>query len=395
MAPNKNPVYTAIIAIMLASNLVYAGKKAIIMPRGRHSTAHSAKPTCLADAPPFIQAHPALTTDIFYTKLGQLPTPLEQAPAALTSLVGAANLLIKRDDQAGQFFGGSKVRKLEFLLGDATTKKAHQLVTWGAHDSNHVAATAVYTDHLKLPCTCMYIPENKQHNSTKNLPLIAATRLVEEYYPSPASRELTMRLKNRAELKATGQGYYFIPEGGACTIGAIGFVNAAFELKNQLAETNQPNPDYIYIVSGTGSSAAGLMLGLELAGFTCTLVPVALTPNTYDQEQESKITGMAQTVREYLALIDDDMALWHERHTTTTCTLDTSHGFTKESALLLDQAMPTIIPAISQLTGFTLDPIYGNKLFTALVLDSLSGKLAGKRVLLWNTGPLKLESVCR
>ena len=388
MVPNKNTVYISIIATILTCNFVYAGKNAIIMPAGRHNSTQPTKPTCPTNQPPFIQAHPTLATDIFYTKLGLLPTTLELAPAGLIALTGAANILIKRDDQAGQFFGGSKVRKLEFLLGDATTKKADQLVTWGTRGSNHVTATAIYTNHLKLPCTCMYIPKTSQPNSTKNLALIDTTELVEEHYPTPASRELTMLLKNRAELKETGQGYYFIPDGGACTIGALGFVNAAFELKKQLTETNQPDPDYIYIVSGTGSSTAGLMLGLELAGFTCTLIPVALTPNTYDQEQESKITGLAQTVREYLALIDDDLALWHKQHTTTTCTLDTSHGFTKESALLLDQAMPTIIPAISQLTGFALDPIYGNRLFTALVLDSLSGKLAGKRILLWNTGPL-------
>ena len=388
MLPHKNPVYTVIFAIILASTSVNAGKKAIIMPPGRHSKNTATPSINQAETPPFIQAYPTLVTDIFYTQLGTLPTTLELAPAGLTELTGATQILIKRDDQAGQFFGGSKVRKLEFLLGDATTKKAHQLVTWGAKGSNHVAATAIYTNHIKIPCSCMYIPETKQPGSTKNLPLIAMTTLTEEHYPTPASRELTLLLKNRAELQATGQGYYFIPEGGACTIGALGFVNAAFELKNQLTETNQPAPDYIYIVAGTGSSAAGLMLGLELAGFTCTLVPVALTANKYDHEQENKIMDMAQTVREYLALIDDDLALWHNQHTTTTCSLDTSHGFTPASTLLLDQAISTIVPTISQLTGFTLDPIYGSRLFAAVALDGLSGKLAGKRVLLWNTGPL-------
>ena len=49
--------------------------------------------------------------------LGQLPTPLEEAPA-LSERLGF-RVLIKRDDLTGLALGGNKVRKLEFLIGDA------------------------------------------------------------------------------------------------------------------------------------------------------------------------------------------------------------------------------------------------------------------------------------
>ena len=50
--------------------------------------------------------------------LACLPTPLGELPA-LTRTLGGPRLLIKRDDQTGLALGGNKVRKLEFLVGQA------------------------------------------------------------------------------------------------------------------------------------------------------------------------------------------------------------------------------------------------------------------------------------
>src|SRR5438093_7824777 len=62
--------------------------------------------------------------------LAQLPTPIEKL-ARLSRELGGPELLIKRDDQTGLALGGNKVRKLEFLVGDALAQGADTLMTVG------------------------------------------------------------------------------------------------------------------------------------------------------------------------------------------------------------------------------------------------------------------------
>jgi L-cysteate sulfo-lyase len=55
-------------------------------------------------------------------RLASLPTPLE--PAHNLSRELNIDLWIKRDDLTGLAFGGNKVRKLEYLIGDACQQQA-------------------------------------------------------------------------------------------------------------------------------------------------------------------------------------------------------------------------------------------------------------------------------
>ena len=54
-------------------------------------------------------------------------------------------------------------------------------------------------------------------------------------------------------------------------------MNAAFELKNQIEEGLLPEPDYIYIALGSAGTAAGLILGLKLAGLQSKVIPVRVS----------------------------------------------------------------------------------------------------------------------
>src|SRR5271155_1003234 len=66
--------------------------------------------------------------------LAALPTPLERA-ANLSRALGV-DLWIKRDDLTGLALGGNKVRKLEYLVGDALAHGATSLLTTAAAQSN-------------------------------------------------------------------------------------------------------------------------------------------------------------------------------------------------------------------------------------------------------------------
>src|SRR3989442_304956 len=62
-----------------------------------------------------------------------------------------------------------------------------------------------------------------------------------------------------------GAPLYVIPFGGTSTIGTAAYVNAAFELKQQISDGLMPELDYIYVALATMGTAAGLALGLKVA----------------------------------------------------------------------------------------------------------------------------------
>ena len=73
--------------------------------------------------------------------LGEYPTPLEYM-GNLTKKYGKGRLYIKRDDFSGiSLFGGNKIRKLEYLLGDAENRGCDYVFTYGATQSNHAMQT--------------------------------------------------------------------------------------------------------------------------------------------------------------------------------------------------------------------------------------------------------------
>ena len=63
----------------------------------------------------------------------------------------------------------------------------------------------------------------------------------------------------------TGKFPMTIPLGGSSPLGTIGYINAAFELKEQIMRGEIPEPDFIYVAAGTCGTAAGLIIGLKAA----------------------------------------------------------------------------------------------------------------------------------
>jgi len=69
------------------------------------------------------------------------PTPIQELHR-LNAELGGVRLFVKRDDLTGVGGGGNKLRKLEFLLGEARTLGADTIITVGARQSNHARLTA-------------------------------------------------------------------------------------------------------------------------------------------------------------------------------------------------------------------------------------------------------------
>ena len=108
--------------------------------------------------------YPALADALPHLSLADLPTPIEDAGA-----IGRTRLLVKRDDLTGVLYGGNKVRKLEFLLGDAVRRNCRRVFTFGVAGSNHALATSVYATALGLQSVPLLTPQVNAAYTRRNL----------------------------------------------------------------------------------------------------------------------------------------------------------------------------------------------------------------------------------
>ena len=69
------------------------------------------------------------------------------------------------------------------------------------------------------------------------------------------------------------------PVGGSSALGSVGWVGGGLEIAAQVAAGELPTPDRIYVALGSGGTAAGLLVGLRLAGLPSEVVAVRHSQN--------------------------------------------------------------------------------------------------------------------
>ena len=219
-----------------------------------------------------IQKAKALFAPVPHVQLGFFPTPfykLENMSKAL-----GVNLYIKRDDFTGMnLFGGNKIRKLEFLLGDAIAKGCKAVVTYGATQSNHAMETVSACRRCGLEpilyLTAVVKPDKEDVRANLLLDQVmgAEIHIVDiepgETEDDAEARSFIMGAKHAAELTASGTPCYDVPMGGASHVGSIGFANGFVELAEQM-DAMGLTADYVYHATGTGGTMAGLHAGRKL-----------------------------------------------------------------------------------------------------------------------------------
>lgn len=181
----------------------------------------------------------------------------------------AAALWVKRDDLSGEPIGGNKVRALEFLLGGLDS--GDEVVTLGATGSTHALATALYASTLGARATVFRWPQEMN----------AAARRVDERLRQAASvrdSRWSGVAYLRAALHRLRSGARWIPPGGTTPLGILGHVDAALELAAQVNKGVLPAPSRVVVPLGSGGTAAGLLLGLGIAGLETEVIGVQVVP---------------------------------------------------------------------------------------------------------------------
>lgn len=337
----------------------------------------------LSAALPLFNAYPDLATTLPHLSLGNFPTPVQKLEK-LGAFLGADNLWIKRDDLSGKRFGGNKIRKLEFLLADAVEKGYKGILTRGFAGSNHVCATADLCNQCNLDCVCILGPQRNTSYLQRNLKLDYYWGAEQHYfvdYTNKPLRDVEIKRLDDDYFAKNGSHLYQITAGGSDVIGTVGFVNAAFELKEQITAGLMPEPDYIYLPMGSCGTAAGLVLGLRAAGLNSIVVPVCVE----EEENPTHLSVLLDLVRSVNARLNQADASF-PLVAVTQKELPVTFDFVGVGYAAIPDADREAVKLLWELEGIKIDGTYAGKALAGLIGQvRRSSVLKDKVILFWDT----------
>lgn len=302
--------------------------------------------------------------------LARLPTPIEQLPR-LAAHLGGPRLYVKRDDLTGLGLGGNKLRKLEFLLGEARADGADTVITVGAMQSNHARQTAAACARLGLDCELIlrrgsHATEAYLHSGNVLLDRLFGAR--QHVLESHESREGRMAIRE-AELRVEGKRPYCIPVGGSCGLGNLGYVACAAEILTQSAEL-AVRFDAVLVATGSGGTQGGLVAGMRLLKGV-PVIGIAVEGNR--REQEALAARQAEETLRLLGMEEADIGTAAE-------VLD---DFVGPGYAHPTESMREAVSLAARFEGLVLDPVYTGKAFAGFIALARSGRFNKDQSLLF------------
>jgi D-cysteine desulfhydrase family pyridoxal phosphate-dependent enzyme len=306
-------------------------------------------------------------------RLATLPTPLEEMPT-LSAYLGGPRLLVKRDDMTGLAFGGNKVRKLEYLLGEAVDRGCDVVVTVGAAQSNHARATAAAARRLGLDAVLVLAgdePLERQGNLLLDTIFGADIRVVDtddDYVLMGVVEDIARDLQRR------GRAPYVIPPGGSAALGAAAYANAGLELLDQL-NTRGIHADAIVHATGTGGTQAGLYTACRLMQTRMEIIGVSAGPS-----RDVATARVRSLVEDLCGLLGID---WRP-HPDDIVVTDEYVG--ERYAVATPEGLDAI-RLVARTEGLLLDPVYTGKAMAGLIDQVRRGRFRpDQSVVFWHTG---------
>ena len=319
------------------------------------------------------------------TSLGFYPTPLHKLERLSAEL--GVNIYLKRDDLSGvSTFGGNKMRKLEYLLGDALAQGADTVFTYGATQSNHamqtVAAACKCGLHPVLYLVSVVEPDKETLRANLLLDYIygAEVHIVQmepgEEEADAEARSFAMGAEHVERLRAEGKHPYDVPMGGASPVGSVGFAGGLVELEEQCAAAGI-KPDYLYHASGTGGTLAGLAAGRALLGADMRIVSVAVSPK--DEGYEARTADLANRALGVIGASNDVRVSAED--------LQVERGYFAPGYEIPNEWGNGAIRRLARTEGVLMDTVYSGKAFGGL-LDHIERGIVpqGSTVVFWHTG---------
>lgn len=311
--------------------------------------------------------------------LGTSPTPVRPLPALGVPAIDGAEVWLKDESRYGDGgWGGNKVRKLEWIIPEAQRRKVRTIFTVGGIGTHWGLACALYAGEHGLRTVLGLVDQPVDDHVRGQLARLESSAAELHRYPSVRRLKLAAPWLIASHVSG-GRLPWYLPAGGSNAVGALGYVETALEIADQVRAGELPEPASMVVPVGSGGTAAGLALGLRVAGLSTRVFGVVV--NDAFRLDAPVLARLANRTS----------ALLRERGATDVPTLDSADLVTRSDWLGATYGDPT--PASTRMvaaaaaTGLELEPVYTGKALAALA-DLAGGPELPEPVLWLNThGP--------
>jgi 1-aminocyclopropane-1-carboxylate deaminase len=282
--------------------------------------------------------------------LGQWPTPIE-----LVRRAGIGEILVKRDDLCGFGRGGSKARKLEYLLGHLRHRGYDELILLTGNVSNLVFDLLLALDRYPLRTRILVIDHPHAARSDREW-IFREVRDRVELLGRNWPGALVQGVRRWLEGRAAGRRPFLLLPGGAHPASVVGNACGFLEMAAQRRAAGQPLPSAVFITVATGTTIAGFLLGaraLEAEGW-----------------ERVRVVGV-RIDRAPLRLTTMRLLRWTEHALGLTSRVaggDVELVSVQRDATFarFSKDLPLLCGAVERETGIKVDPIFGGKTWLAL-----------------------------
>lgn len=275
---------------------------------------------------------------------------------------------VVRDDIFPLIGGGGKARKAVYYEALLKEQGYNAVVTCGGIQSNHNRAIALMCAMNGWKCHLCIQGSEDRFLAEKGNALLDRLSGAECELIKPEDTAVAM---DRAMERLAAEGYnpYYCHGGGHDLPGGVSFVEAVEELTKQIEK-----PDYIFHASGTGSTQAGIVVGLDRVGWgdvKCVGISVA---RQYERGKQV-IVEFANMLAEHYGMTEryDERILFN-----TDYLCGGYEQFTPEMDVYLKKVMRE--------TGLMFDTTYSGKAFYGMMDIIKKEQLQDKKIVFWHTG---------
>lgn len=287
---------------------------------------------------------------------------------------GEESITVVRDDLFPFVGGGSKARKAVAYEKFLKENGYNAVVTCGGIQSNHNRAIALMCARNGWKCHLCIQGTEERFTAEKGNALLdrLSGAICECIRP-----EDTAEAMDRAMARLRHDGYipYYIVGGGHNLPGGTCFVEAVEELKCQCDKMDW-RPDYIFLASGTGSTQAGIAVGLDKVGWNDVKL-IGISVARQQQRGREVIVEFANMLAGHYGLHQDyeEKIIFNDYYL-----MGGYEQYTEEMETYLEKVMAE--------TGLILDTTYSGKGFWGMMQEIKRLGLHDKKILFWHTGGL-------
>jgi len=319
--------------------------------------------------------------------LTNVPTPIERLTILEENLdMNGGEIYIKRDDKNHNIYGGNKLRKFEFIFGDAIKKRKKGIITLGGIGTNHGLASSIVCKNLDAPLKCelFLFPQPLTWHVQRSL-------LLFNYFGAKlhfGKGDITTFIKALLFQLIHPKFYFMFPGGSplfgfGSSLGTIGFVNAICELKNQIDNKVIPEPDIIFVAGGSNGTSGGLVAGCKLLGLKTKVYIVAV----YDDfiSNPSAVKRNANKALKFLCKNDKSIPkieVTEDDFGFITGYLGSEYGI---KTIRSQNAVDTVYESEGKKRDFKLETTYTGKAMAGMFDFLKESENKSKKVLFWNT----------